>query len=56
MGERRYFAGGLTNNNDNRVRWLRHPTQVDPLTAMPDLEVTEQEAKDIAAYLETLTE
>ncbi|WP_339882982.1 c-type cytochrome [Vreelandella maris] len=56
MGERRYIAGVLSNNNDNMVRWLRHPTQVDPLTAMPDLEVTEQDARDIAAYLETLTE
>lgn len=56
MGERRYIAGVLSNNNDNRVRWLRDPTQVDPLTAMPDLEVTEQDARDITAYLETLTE
>jgi len=54
MGARRYIAGVLANNNDNMVRWLRHPTQVDPLTAMPDLDVTEQDAKDIAAYLETL--
>ncbi len=54
IGARRYIAGVLANNNDNMVRWLRHPTQVDPLTAMPDLNVTEQDAKDIAAYLETL--
>ncbi|NVF16566.1 c-type cytochrome [Halomonas sp. QX-1] len=56
MRERCYIAGVLSNNNDNRVRWLRHPSQVDPLIAMPDLEVTEQDARDIAAYLETLTE
>lgn len=54
IGERRYIAGVLTNNEDNMVRWLRHPTQVDPLTAMPDLEVTEQDARDMAAYLEAL--
>lgn len=54
MGSRRYIAGVLANNRDNMVRWLRNPTQVDPLTAMPDLNVTEQDANDIAAYLETL--
>lgn len=54
IGARRYIAGVLTNNEDNMVRWLRHPTQVDPLTAMPDLEVTERDARDMAAYLETL--
>lgn len=54
MGSRRYIAGVLSNNSDNMVRWLRDPTQVDPLTAMPDLNVTEQDANDIAAYLETL--
>lgn len=54
IGARRYIAGVLTNNEDNMVRWLRHPTQVDPLTAMPDLEVTEQDARDMAAYLEAL--
>lgn len=54
IGARRYIAGVLTNNEDNMVRWIRHPTQVDPLTAMPDLEVTEQDARDMAAYLEAL--
>lgn len=54
IGGRRYIAGVLHNNLDNMVRWLRHPTDVDPLTAMPDLGVTEQDARDIAAYLETL--
>lgn len=54
IGARRYIAGVLTNNEDNMVHWLRHPTQVDPLTAMPDLEVTEQDARDMAAYLEAL--
>lgn len=54
IGDRRYIAGVLSNNEDNMVRWLRHPTRVDPLTAMPDLQVTEQDARDMAAYLEAL--
>jgi len=36
------------------VRWLRHTKEVDPMTAMPELGVTEQDARDIAAYLATL--
>ena len=47
----RYVAGVLVNEPDNLVRWLRHPRQVDPLTAMPDLGLTPEEARDVAAYL-----
>jgi cytochrome c1 len=36
------------------VRWLRFPQQVAPRTAMPNLGVTERDARDIAAYLATL--
>jgi mono/diheme cytochrome c family protein len=36
------------------VQWLRAPQSVHPHTAMPDLGVTEQDARDIAAYLEKL--
>ncbi|SFU84172.1 c-type cytochrome [Halomonas korlensis] len=54
IGERRYIAGVLLNTFDNMVKWLRHPTEVDPLTAMPDLGVTEQDAMDMAAYLSSL--
>ncbi|WP_346797477.1 c-type cytochrome [Halomonas sp. Bachu 37] len=54
IAERRFIAGVLANNFDNMVHWLRHPTQVDPLTAMPDLGVTERDARDMTAYLGTL--
>lgn len=46
-----YVAGVLANVPENLVRWLQDPRGVDPLTAMPDLGVTEQEARDMAAYL-----
>jgi len=36
------------------VLWVRHPKQVKPLTAMPDMGVSEADARDIAAYLATL--
>lgn len=54
IGSRQYIAGVLPNTPDNMVRWLRDPKQVDPLSAMPDLDVSEQDALDIAAFLYTL--
>lgn len=54
IGGRTLIAGKLANTPDNMVRWLRHTREVDPMTAMPELGVTEQDARDIAAYLATL--
>lgn len=56
MGQRPYIAGVLPNTPANMERWLRKPTDVKPGTAMPDLGVSEQDAKDIAAFLRTMTE
>jgi cytochrome c1 len=36
------------------VRWLMHPQQVLPGTQMPDLGLTDDQARKIAAYLHTL--
>ena len=38
----------------NLIRCIREPQDVLPGTAMPVLGVTEQDGKDIAAYLYTL--
>jgi mono/diheme cytochrome c family protein len=54
MARRAMIGGKLANTPDNMVRWLRHTRDVDPLTAMPEMGVTEQDARDIAAYLATL--
>jgi putative membrane protein len=54
IGGRPYIAGVLTNSPDNLVRWIQHPQQVDPLTAMPDVGVNQAVARDIASYLYTL--
>jgi cytochrome c2 len=48
---RKFIAGRLPNTADNLVRWIRDPKQVDPLTAMPMLGVTEADANDMTAYL-----
>lgn len=54
FGERAYIAGRLGNNQENLVRWIRHPKDVDPETAMPDLGVGEDDAINMAAYLLSL--
>lgn len=54
VASRMYLAGVLPNTPANMIRWIQHPRDVDPLTAMPNLGVADQEARDIAAYLYTL--
>lgn len=49
--DRAYVAGILPNEPGQLVRWLMDPTLYAPDTAMPDLDLTEAEAEDIAAYL-----
>ena len=46
-----YIAGVLANSPDKLVEWIQNPREIDPLTAMPDLGVTEAEARDMAAFL-----
>ena len=51
---RGFIAGILPNTVDNMVRWLQAPQAVYSEGAMPNLGVTERDARDIAAYLSTL--
>ncbi len=51
---RTYLAGELSNSATNMQRWIRDPQEVEPGTAMPDLDVTAKDAEDITAYLYTL--
>ena len=51
IGARSYIAGVLVNTPDDMVRWIVNPPAADSLTAMPALDVTTSEARDIAAYL-----
>jgi cytochrome c1 len=54
IAKRTYVGGVLANTPDNMVRWLRDPQGVDPRTAMPNVGLSEADARDIAAYLYTL--
>jgi cytochrome c len=51
---RSYLAGRLSNSPANLIRWIQHPRAVDPQTAMPELGVPDADARDLAAFLETL--
>lgn len=55
IGERSFIAGRLRNEPAALVRWIRFPQEVDSATAMPTLGVSEAHARDIAAYLYTLS-
>ena len=54
FADRAYVAGILPNEPGGLVRWLVDPPAHSPQTAMPDLGVTEAEARDMATYLYTL--
>lgn len=54
MARRPLIAGKLPNTTANMERWLRHTREVDPLTAMPEMGLSERDARDIAAYLAAL--
>jgi cytochrome c1 len=48
------YAGELPNTTENLVKWVRFPRSVEAHTAMPAVGLSEQQAKDVAAYLYTL--
>jgi cytochrome c2 len=54
IARQRMIAGRLPNNPDNMVRWLMHPQRIDPGNAMPEMGLTDDPARRIAAYLATL--
>jgi cytochrome c2 len=47
------IGGHLSNTPENMEHWIRDPQQVSPGTAMPDLNVGEEDARDITAFLYT---
>jgi cytochrome c len=53
-GDRDFIAGQLPNTGQNMVSWLMAPQAIIPGSAMPDMNVTWQDAKDMSAYLFTL--
>lgn len=54
IGRRSLIAGKLANTPENMVAWLTRTHEIDPRTAMPSLGVSQEDARDMAAYLRTL--
>ena len=54
VARRVYLAGVVANSPANMARWIRAPQQYKPGTAMPDMRLTEAQARDIVAYLQGL--
>lgn len=50
----RAYVAGRPNSPDELIRWVRHPQSVRSPTPMPDVGVTEQDGRDIVAFLYTL--
>jgi cytochrome c2 len=47
------IGGHLANTPDNMQTWIRDPQHVSPGTAMPDLNVGAEDARDITAFFYT---
>ena len=51
FAQRAYIAGVVPNTADNLVQWIQNPQSIEPRTAMPNLGLDQQTARDIAAFL-----
>jgi cytochrome c1 len=54
IGSQTILVGMLPNTPANMLTWIRTPQSVRPGDAMPNMELTEHDARDVAAYLSTL--
>lgn len=54
VAERVYIAGYLPNEPETMVQWIMVPQAFRQPTAMPNMGVTERDARDITAYLYSL--
>lgn len=52
---RLYIGGRRQNTPQNLTAWIVDPHAIDPQSAMPPMGIGEAEARDIAAYLYTLS-
>jgi cytochrome c len=54
FASRMYVGGVLLNTPEHLHQWLLDPPSIDPKSAMPNVGLKDQEARDLAAYLYTL--
>jgi cytochrome c1 len=51
IATRAYLGGAIANSPEHLADWIRDARSIAPHTAMPTIGVSEQEARDMAAYL-----
>jgi cytochrome c2 len=54
FGRRSYIAGQVPNGPETLTRWLLDPQALLPHARMPDMGASEADARDMAAYLQSL--
>jgi cytochrome c len=54
VASRAYIAGIKPNTPSNLIHWIENAPSLNPQTAMPDLEIPDGSAHDIASYIYTL--
>ncbi len=54
IASQKVLAGKLPNTPENLARWLQNPQAIDPGNAMPNLGLSPNDSRDIAAFLYTL--
>jgi cytochrome c len=54
FGRRALIAGVVANEPGMLVRWVQDAPSIAPDTGMPDLPLTDEDARDVAAFLYTL--
>lgn len=54
IARRVYIAGVLRNSPENMMAWLQNPQQFVPGNAMPQMNVSAENSRDLSAYLFTL--
>jgi cytochrome c2 len=54
VARRTYIGGNFPNTPDTLTHWIMAPQTMKRKTAMPSLGLSEPQARDVVAYLETL--
>lgn len=54
IADQAIIGGKLPNTEENLITWIRTPQSVVPGNAMPNTELSDHDARDIASYLYTL--
>jgi cytochrome c len=56
ISSRSLLAGQIPNTPDNLMLWIQHPQMIRPGNDMPEMGVSDADARNIAAYLYSLPE